>query len=380
MMRIAVWLTLMLTSWMGLTVAQAASAEPDPVRVAALVKQLGAPRFIERQMATESLSSMGLAVAGPIKAAVDDPDPEVRFRARQILRVIRHVDRQRLINAFIDGVDVDADAQLPGWQQFQQIAGHEGNPRQLYVAMLEDEWEFLDEVYQNDPQVASGLVAARIMSLEVASRTKRPVSVGSIAALLLVASREDVELANHANLMSLCYRSTEFDAAIRTGQAKESLRALLGHLISRGSDGPADPYLTQRFHFSLYYDLKEGLGPARQVVSERLGIPHVRQYALLVLGKLGDEHDEQLIENLLDDPGVVTSHHPVNGKRITTQVRDIALAVLIHRHGRKFADYGLGEIKQNPTTLLQLTTVGFVSDEERERAIQLWNKTQAESQ
>ena len=133
-------------------------AEPDAEHVAQLIEQLGAPRFIERQLATESLSSMGLAVVGPVKQATQDRDPEIRFRARQILRTVRHLDRQRLINSFIAGVDVDADADLPGWQEFQQIAGTDENARQLYVQMLEDEWEFLDAVYQNDPHVASSLV------------------------------------------------------------------------------------------------------------------------------------------------------------------------------------------------------------------------------
>ncbi len=242
--------------------------------------------------------------------------------------------------------------------------------------MLEDEWEFLDAVYQNDPHVATNLVTSRVIALEVASRRKRPVTVGNIAALLLVTAREDVELTNQANLMSLCYRSTDFDAAIRSSTSKEALRALLGRMISSTEGGSSDPYLTQRFHFSLYYDLKEGLGPARQVVHERLGIPHVRQYAILVLGKLGGQQDEQLIENMLDDSSVVTSHNRLNNKRITTQVRDVALAVLVQRHGGNYGDYGLSDVKSNATTLLQLTTVGFATDEERERAISLWRNGQ----
>jgi hypothetical protein len=368
----------LLTIWGCAALAVAAmAAEPDPAEVTRLVRQLGAPRFIDRQVATETLSSLGPAAAGAVKQAIGDADPEVRFRARQILRVIRQQDRQRVISAFIAGADVEAAAELPGWQEFQQIAGEQGKPRQLYVEMLQDEWEFLDAVYQSDPHVASSLVATRVSSLEMASRRKHPLSVGSIAALLLVATRDDVELTNQANLMSLCYRSTDFDAAIRSGPSQAALRTLLGRLIARGSDGPGDPYLTQRFHFSLYYDLKEGLGPARQVVGQRLGIPHVRQYALLVLGKLGDEQDERLVESLLDDPGVITSHHAVNGKRITTQVRDIALAVLLQRHDADFAAYGLGDVKQNATTLLQLTTVGFVDDQQRESAVRKWSETRS---
>jgi hypothetical protein len=328
-------------------------------------------------MATETLSSMGLSVEGAVKQAASHRDPEVRIRARQILRVIRHADRQRLINAFIAGADVADDAGLPGWSAFQEIAGNDDNARKLYVQLLEDEWEFLDAVYQSEPPVASSLVAGRIIALDLASRRKPPVTVGNIASLLLVASRDQVELTNQAaNLMSLCYRSSDFEAAIRNGPSRDALRALLGRVIAGGAGNSADPYLTQRFHFSLYYDLKEGLEPARQVLREGLGIPHVRQYALLVLGKLGETQDETIIESLLNDPSVIISSR-VNRQRIETQVRDVALAVLVHRRGGKFQEYGMTDVKPHPTTFLQLATVGFANDQQREQAIAAWTQRHA---
>jgi hypothetical protein len=373
--RLSQWQVSMVGVAVTVAAGVAAVAEtPDAAQVARLVHQLGSPRFIERQIATESLSSLGLSVEGPVKQAESHRDPEVRMRARQILRFIRHADRQRLINAFVAGADVPDDADLPGWSSFQQIAGRDDHARQLYVQMLEDEWEFLDAVYQSEPPVASSLVAGRIMSLDVASRRKESVTVGNIASLLLVASREEIELINQASLISLCYRSSDFDAAIRSGTSRESLRALLGRVIAGGAGNPSDPYLTQRFHFSLYYDLKEGLEPARQVLREELGIPHVRQYALLVLGKLGDPQDEALIETLLDDPSPITSQNRANRPRLTTQVRDVALAVLIHRHGGRFQDYGMSDVRPHMTTLLQLTTVGFATEKEREQAIATWNQ------
>jgi hypothetical protein len=352
---------------------EADETSPETHQIAQLVDQLGSPRFIERQLATETLSSMGLSIEDPIKQATVHRDPEVRIRARQILRVIRHSDRQRLINAFIAGAEVEDDSELPGWAAFQQIAGGDDNARGLYVQLLEEEWEFLDAVYQSEPAVAGDLVTARVMALDLAARRKQPVTVANIAALLLVVTRDDVEPANQTNLMSLCYRSSDFDAAIRSGPSRDALRALLGRVIAGNAGNAADPYLTQRFHFSLYYDLKEGLDPARQVLREGLGIPHVRQYALLVLGKLGEPKDEALIARLLDDPDLITSQNRGNRQRITTQVRDVALAVLIHRQGGNFEDYGMSDVKTQSTTLLVLTTVGFPSDKEREQAIAAWN-------
>jgi hypothetical protein len=366
------WSVGLLACALAQPLALAAPDQPPPGQIDTLVAQLGSPRFIERQIATEALSSMGQEAKGAVLRAKNSTDPEVVKRAEQILLAIRLDGKQRVINAFIAGEDVEAEGDLPLWAEYQAIAGTSAEAKQLFVQMLEEEWSFLDMVAQGEPRVVSNLLAARVVALEAAirdGREKRGVSVGSVATLLLVAAGGEVQLPNQANLMSLCYRSQEFETAMRAGSAREPLRALMGKLIAKDTGGP---YLTQRFHFALHYDLKEGLTPARQVLAERQGIAHVRLYAILVVGKLGDEQDLKLIGELLDDAGVVSSHNRVNKVRITTEVRDVALAVLIHRSGGNFADYGLPDIKSNPTTLMQTSSIGFPSEEERLAAIAKW--------
>lgn len=340
-----------------------------------LIRQLGSPHFIERQIATESLSSMGVDVTGPVREATRSDDPEIRFRAREILRVIRHDDRERVINAFIAGVDVEAESDLPGWSEYQDIAGRDESSRQLYVEMLEAEWVFLDAIYQaNTPSVPT-LLETRVHILEQMARERKQLSVGSIAALMLVAVRDipDSQLWPHSNIMSLCYRAPGFDTAIRSGQSRESLRRLLGRLIAKPK---ASPYLHQSFHFALNYELTEGLEPARQVINDRLGIPHVRQYAILVLAKLGNDRDLDLISNMLDDAGVISSHNRINRVRVTTQVRDVALAALIKRTNQRFEDYGLPYVKPSPVMLIQPTTIGFINNKKRQEAIDRWLQQQ----
>lgn len=343
-----------------------------------LVQSLGAPSFIERQLATEDLSTIRLEEAGPIEAACASSDPEVRFRAKEILRVIRHDDRQRLISAFIAGVSVESEEDLPGWSHFCEIAGRTEPARQLYVSMLEDEWMFLDAAYEADAAVSQQLLQTRARALEKAARERARISVGSVAALMLVAVRDEIGTASHgSNLMSLCYRAKDFDGAIRSGESSEALRKLMGRLIAQPANSP---YLNQSFHFALNYELKEGLAPARQVISERSGIPYVRQYALLVLGKLGEDDDMELVESMLDDAGIISSHNRINRVRVTTQVRDIALAILIKRSGNSFSDFGLSNVKPNSVMMFQPTSIGFANDEDREEAIRRWMTHDQESQ
>ena len=79
---------------------------------------------------------------------------------------------------------------------------------------------------------------------------------------------------------------------------------------------------------------------------------------------------------MLDDSGLVASHHRINNKQITTQVRDIALATLIHKSGEDFKDFGMANVSLNSISVLNQATVGFTSDEAREEAIVKWQRRQ----
>jgi hypothetical protein len=57
-------------------------ADPDP---AALVHQLGAPRFAEREAAAVALREQGTVALPALRAAKDDKDPEVRARASELV-------------------------------------------------------------------------------------------------------------------------------------------------------------------------------------------------------------------------------------------------------------------------------------------------------
>ena len=57
--------------------------------IADLVKNLGHPRFAAREAAMKGLVRAGAAALPQLRAAVNSPDPERRFRARIVLDRIR---------------------------------------------------------------------------------------------------------------------------------------------------------------------------------------------------------------------------------------------------------------------------------------------------
>ena len=147
---------------------------------------------------------MGVPALDAVKRGAEHPDPEVRFRSRQILRAIRHLDRQRLISAFAAGRSLEAAGELPGWEEFRALAGDGTEARSLYVDMLDAEWGLLEGVFRDASVQPTALLAERCQGLQNSLRLRRTIPVGSVAALLLVASRDDVDLSSQPYLMSFC--------------------------------------------------------------------------------------------------------------------------------------------------------------------------------
>jgi hypothetical protein len=68
--------------------ASSASATTDTPRVARLVRELGADAFAVRTQASEELAKLGATARAEIVAATHSDDPEVRLRAKDLLRAI----------------------------------------------------------------------------------------------------------------------------------------------------------------------------------------------------------------------------------------------------------------------------------------------------
>jgi HEAT repeat protein len=64
--------------------AAAASADP-PSEIERLIQQLGSPKFAEREAASKRLQEIGAPAIGALQKASASADPEVRWRAQDLL-------------------------------------------------------------------------------------------------------------------------------------------------------------------------------------------------------------------------------------------------------------------------------------------------------
>src|SRR5438067_1992456 len=95
-------LILLLSLGLAMPFAAGRAAEPakktDSAQVARLVKQLGSPRFAEREAATQALDALGPPALEALQHALHSRDAEIRRRAQELLpRVQRRAETIRLL-------------------------------------------------------------------------------------------------------------------------------------------------------------------------------------------------------------------------------------------------------------------------------------------
>lgn len=352
-----------------------APIESDTARVATLVKQLGARTFAARQRAQKAIVAVGVPAKEALQAACHDADWEVRSRARQALAAILEVEFETQLNAFLADETSAAGQRLPGWERFSLAAGDTSAARRLFGDMQRAERALMQA--DDDPEHASRLLEQRAahfaQQMADAPGAQQPrISLGSIAAIIFVASNPEVPVADSTGLaIDRLALQTPFFNAMNLRPTAEPLRKLIGALIARPFD--ADSLVSYcNVDIALHYDLKEIVGPSKQLLVGAAAPASRLRYPILALGKFGSVEHVPIIEPLLKDarPADVPNRRQDSG----TEVRDVALAVLVHLTGQNLADYGLKHVKSDQTQLFQLDSLGFHDATARESALKKWRE------
>ncbi|HUY88583.1 MAG TPA: hypothetical protein VMV10_07610 [Pirellulales bacterium] len=384
--------------WLGSPGFAAAAAEPAPcesdasgaIDAAKLVRQLGDKSYRRRQQAQRLLGEMGVSVKDALIAARDDADAEIRFRAGQLLERALELDFQRSLENFVasppepagndPASEPAADQVLPGWRRFRQQVGGDLAARRLFVEMQRAERELL-AISEARPRVAGELLEMRCQQLQEAMQPAdeedEVLTLGSICALLFVAGDPDVELSTQgAAYVNNFSHQTPLQEAIRAGEYVEPLRSLLGGWVHRRFDDNMVTY--QNVQLALRYNLREALGPAAALALRKEVPAHLRPYGVLAMGKLGGKDQLPALEPLLDDATEFTLHGRDN-QQTRTQIRDVALAVMVHLSGQELIDYGFDHFSRNPSWLFNPGSLGFSKPETREKALAKWRAWAASS-
>ena len=365
MNRLVLLLSIFAIAAAGHSVAQ------EPAEVEALVKQLGADDYQQREEASQRLSQIGAPAMPALRAGAAAYDREIRQRSRRLIAGILRSDLRQRIEAFLADDDPANGYGLPFWDEFQQEYGANEAARKLFVEMQQHESALL-QAAAREPGTTADLVEERSQELQqYIQTTNRDAPLGTIVALLAVsaARHEEVSDETHPKLFHFCHQA-EFKAAIDAGPRREILRRMVGTLI-READSLWSLYYV--LDLAMKYDLEEGLPQALAVLNNRTSQPHIRQLAVLTVGKLGDETHLEAVESLLDDD-TRTSTHTINNRVYHQQLRDMALAVAVHLRGRDPREVGFDGVSGHEYMLFNSSTIGFPDDESRRAALEKYAK------
>jgi hypothetical protein len=381
------------------TDTQASSTTADSQQIADLVRQLGGPSFRARESATRALTKIGVPAKADLLKALADPDAEIRYRARLVLADVLELDFKQRLDAFLEDVRGTHDHDLPGWQRFRDLVGDGPAARSLFAEIERNE-SALMEAAELGIEHAAAAFEARCQQIQESLRVpgrqaERQVPIGTVAALLFVGTDNNVPLSLQSamSVTNFCYQQP-FRHAISGGETSVGLKKLVGQWVKRDFDNDSTAAY-QTMMLALQFNVREGVEPALAMLNDGAGNPHMRQYALLVVGKFGGVAEVARLEPLLEDHSVCTQQQlpapvaeaakndpakaqPAKSEIVETQIRDVALAVMIHVAGQKLADFGFTRAQPNPTILFNTASLGFAHAEEREAALAKWRAWRAD--
>ena len=349
---------------------------PLAERVSRLINELGSEDYIVRESATEELARIGLPAYAALEAAVNHPDREVRYRSQRVLGIIRRLDNDRRLEAFLSGKEGTSEYPLPGWNRFRKTYGDGGEQRRLFVDMQRVDAELMRAMEENPRRAADILTVRVLQARNAAQASTQPASIGQITAALFVAADPDVLMPDEAQagLFGQCFQARDL---IEGGRRGDIPLKMLGKIVAR-SEGTA---AFQAMGVAQQFKLREGIEPATKILKSHDGLrtAPLAQHALITIAKLGDASHLPLVdtEKLMHDETQVAQFKE-NETTYIIQLRDVALAaaiVLSKQDLKAYFDVPRNQPLDDPQMIfLNARLIGFPNNQNRAAVFAKWEK------
>jgi hypothetical protein len=341
-----------------------------------LVNQLGAEGFSARERAEKSLRKRGISAKAALTTGLEHADLEIRLTCHKLLIAALKDDFENRLESFLKTGEANEQG-LPGWEVISSAIGADAKAREFYVDMCRADLEMLSALEAGGDELSLAF-ANRAVTLynqrshsgkEIAKETATPI----LAALLIAGNQTAVKTDSTSQRHIYSYLgSNQHVQILLEGEYGDKSRQVLETWV----EGTADGYLGYTaLNICLQYELKDvGLKVSRRTLAEKTaGNNSVVPYAAITVGRFGEKKDIASLLPLLENKTVCHSWHNGQFKDvIRIQVRDVALAVLLHMTEQDPAEYGFELLQANDHTLFHIYTAGFVEDEKREAAQKKW--------
>lgn len=360
--------------WLAKSVLLACLTQPDN-SPDALVRRLGSDDFAAREFAEAELSRLGLPALAAIEAGLRDADPEVRRRCQELNASLRKQNQTERLARFVAGGD-----NLPGWDRFRKMMAQRADSRKAYAEIYGSDPNFVDDV-EARPEQAATIIAAKVQTLQVSQMRRinspalTPFTANDVAVVLFAAQHPQARIpSDKLHLVTSLLYGQNIQGALsgKNGAVvNENLRVIVVSWMRSQTDLQAQ---MQSLYLCQNLDLKDGVFLARDLLRGGKLPPHGRGVACSLIGRLGGKDNIADLVPLLSDPTHMNNFQVRPKMTGTVQVRDVALAVLVHITGQSHKDYGFGftQVGQ-PFQVGSTYNMGFLEEAKRLDALKKWD-------
>jgi len=344
-------------------------------RAAGLVRQLGSDSFAEREQASAELQKMGLAARSALVQGKDDVDLEIRRRCLDLLPAILEIDLQNRVAAFVADKEGKSQHDVPLWQRYRKTVGEDPAARQLFCEMLQGDTLYFLLDCAEYPDRQREILERYCRKLQQRLYGQRPgmpaegLTRGHVAAALFVGGefKGNLQQLTAFMLSGLLYQPV-VRTSLNEGPTAPPFKAVLLRWMNNQTNENVILQLTQLIQ---NLQLKEGVEYLATVIREKKVRGIFLAQAAISLARMGNRDQVPVLETLLDDRTAVGQIR-FNAVLGVSEVRDVALGMLVHLTGQSHKDYGFAFAAQQPGLLFSPYYLGFTNDQQREAAHKKW--------
>lgn len=334
-----------------------------------LVRQLGDEDFETRERAMQSLLAWGPLARPALLSGMCETELEIVWRCRRLWKEIHESDFHERASRFLSEMSDANRYDFPGWQLYRSRLGATRESRELFLDMQQAEPVIWAEL-ESDEESAANLFLELMMRVQAKPSdfsAQEKVGLGTAATLLFLAALRPRE-----------YTMTEIETvnrALDVPIVQDRLRQgeSIGKLQKTWREVHSERLNSEQRLMRALRDSQadEAQQAAREILRISDSPAIQKQYALIALAASGDSNDLDLIEQCLEDSTILDTYL-TRGVVLRSELRDVALAVMVVRSGRDPRDFGFEYLRSDLSSPEAVSKLGFADPPQRESAFRRW--------
>ena len=356
------WSTLILSSQLG---AQGHNTKPP----AFLVEQLNHDLFQTREVAAHQLTRRATAgvtedarlVEEALREGLQHQSVEVRLTARQLLDKIALAKRDQQLARLMNPRCVATTISISGWHRFSNLAGDDMDARRFFSKFSEkhqDTLAILDRRgWKKEP-------SKKFLDLDP-WRLSADDASGWALLLLWEVESYDRRAGQSSSRLGTALSSAPMGPRLSIPTDARVLNRLIEHWLRAHETHSLRESLLIAMRYRCHAIARE---ICAKILDERSSPASTEVTALLAAAALGRSDIENQAKDRLNDSRTAHVWQLIASRRvkIRTQVRDVAMAVLLHQRGIDPREAGYRDLQADQTLLFRDHSLGFPDSKTRQ--------------